>query len=266
MIEIPQVVTIAGIDSSGGAGINADLKTFHNQRVYAATVVTGITAQNTQGVQAIEPTQADIILAQFKSIFTDLDITAAKTGALFDQIRVQAVIDGLHQFPVKHLVVDPVMVAKGGVPLLETAAIELVKYELIPLAEVITPNLAEAEVLLEREIKSDQEMERAAKDLQNLGAQNVLVKGGHQAGTLVRDLMLFADGTMTWYEAPRIATNRTHGTGDTLAAFIVAGLARDEDLAVIMPRAKMFMNQAIQETIRVGHGHGPLNHWVTGEK
>lgn len=266
MIEVPQVLTIAGIDSSGGAGINADLKTFHNQKVYAATVVTGITAQNTLGVQAIEPMRPEMIMAQFESIFTDLKITAAKTGALFDEVRVQSVIDGLKKFPVKHLVLDPVMVAKGGAQLLEPAAIELFKNELLPLAEVITPNLGEAEVLLKRSIEGDLEMIAAAQDLQRLGAENVLIKGGHRQGMVVRDLMLFKNGQTSWYEAPRIDTIRTHGTGDTLAALIVAGLARNEELEAIMPAAKEFMNQAIQTTINVGHGHGPLNHWVTGVK
>lgn len=266
MIEVPQVVTIAGIDSSGGAGVNADLKTFHNQKVYAATVVTGITAQNTLGVQAIEPTRPEIIMAQFESVFTDLEITAAKTGALFDQVRVHAVIEGLKKFPVKHLVLDPVMIAKGGAQLLEPVAIELFKHELLPLAEIITPNLAEAEVLLQRRIENDSEMIQAAKELQELGAENILIKGGHRQGGLVRDLMLFKNGQISWYEAPRIDTKRTHGTGDTLAALIVAGLARGEELTEIMPAAKEFMNQAIQATINVGHGHGPLNHWVTGEK
>lgn len=147
MITIPQVVTIAGIDSSGGAGINADMKTFHNQKVYSATIVTGLTAQNTYGVQEILPTNKDFILAQFDSVFSDLEISAAKTGALFDTAQVEGVIQGLKKYKPKHLVVDPVMVAKGGAILLTKEAIDLIKDELLPLAELVTPNLEEAEVM-----------------------------------------------------------------------------------------------------------------------
>ena len=257
MIDVTQVLTVAGIDSSGGAGANADLKTFHNQGVYGASVITGLTAQNTLGVQNILPTPTDFISDQFKSVLSDLDIRSLKTGALFDADRVHVVADEIARSDVTDVVVDPVMVAKGGAKLLTDDAIEAVKNELFPLATVVTPNLAEASVLLNRAIETMDDMMVAAYEL----------KGGHLKDSHsddVADYVAFADGTGRWYHAPRIETYRTHGTGDTLSAFITAHLAQGETLVDIMPRAKAFMNAAIAETIAVGHGHGPLNHWVTG--
>lgn len=266
MIDVTQVLTVAGVDSSGGAGANADLKTFHNQGVYGAAVITGLTAQNTLGVQNILPTPTDFISDQFSSVLSDLNIHALKTGALFDAERVQVVASEIAKSGVAHVVVDPVMVAKGGAKLLTDDAIEAVKTELFPLATVVTPNLAEAAVLLNHPIETVDDMIVAAHDLQQLGPKNVVLKGGHLNDSHsddVADYVVFADGTGRWYHAPRIETNRTHGTGDTLSAFITAHLAQGETLVDIMPRAKAFMNAAIAETIAVGHGHGPLNHWVT---
>ena len=266
MIDVTQVLTVAGVDSSGGAGANADLKTFHNQGVYGASVITGLTAQNTLGVQNILPTPTDFISDQFSSVLSDLNIRALKTGALFDVERVQVVASEIAKSGVAHVVVDPVMVAKGGAKLLTDDAIEAVKTELFPLATVVTPNLAEAAVLLNRPIETVDDMIVAAYDLQQLGPKNVVLKGGHLNDSHsddVADYVVFSDGTGRWYRAPRIETNRTHGTGDTLSAFITAHLAQGETLVDIMPRAKAFMNAAIAETIAVGNGHGPLNHWVT---
>lgn len=264
MKNLAQVVTIAGIDSSGGAGANADLKTFQNQMVYAASIITGLTAQNTYGVQAILPTSAHFIAEQFNSVFDDLDIKAAKTGALFDLATAQAVITGLEKNSVKNLVVDPVMVAKGGAKLLADEAINLIKDNLFPLAELITPNLTEAAVLLGQEIETDADMVEALHLLQAMGATNVLIKGGHGKGNIISDALLTKDGQVIYYKAPRIDTKRTHGTGDTLSAYIAAGLAKGKSLEVIMPTAKEFMNRAIGDGIKIGHGHGPLNHWVNG--
>ncbi|MFK4947879.1 bifunctional hydroxymethylpyrimidine kinase/phosphomethylpyrimidine kinase [Lactococcus formosensis] len=263
MIEVPQVVTIAGIDSSGGAGINADVKTFQSQKVYSATIVVGLTAQNTLGVQEISSVAPQFILSQFDSVFSDLDISAAKTGALFDVAQVKAVITGIQRYQPQHLVVDPVMVAKGGAVLLSDEAIRCIKKELFPLAELITPNLQEAEVLLERPISSEEEIRQALYDLQSLGTKNVLIKGGHSAGETVTDLLLTESGEIMRYSASRIDTNRTHGTGDTLSSYITAHLAQGEELLDILPHAKSFITNAIKESIDVGHGHGPLNHWVS---
>lgn len=262
MIEVPQVVTIAGIDSSGGAGVNADLKTFHNQKVYSASIITGLTAQNTYGVQAISPSSADFILEQFNSVFSDLEISAAKTGALFGREQVEAVITGLKKFRPKHLIIDPVMVAKGGGKLLSDDAIEAIKSHLLPLAELITPNLSEAEVLVGYPVTDTKSIQQALHDLQKMGVKNVLIKGGHMDSTVVTDYLLTADGKISSYEVKRIETERTHGTGDTLSSYITAHLAQDEELINIMPHAKAFITEAIGQTINVGHGHGPLNHWV----
>ena len=266
MIEVPQVLTIAGIDSSGGAGVNADLKTFHNQHVYGASIITGLTAQNTLGVQDILPTPADFVRAQFASVLSDLEIKALKTGALFDAERVQVVAEEIAKADVAHVVVDPVMVAKGGAKLLTDEAVAAVKNELLPLATVVTPNLAEAAVLLNREITTTAEMMQAARDIQALGPDNVIIKGGHLADSKsddVADYAFFADGTGMWLHAARIDTPRTHGTGDTLSAYLTAHLAQGELLRDILPGAKKFMTAAISQTIAVGQGHGPLNHWVS---
>ncbi|MFC4653017.1 bifunctional hydroxymethylpyrimidine kinase/phosphomethylpyrimidine kinase [Lactococcus nasutitermitis] len=263
-MQVKQVVTIAGIDSSGGAGVNADVKTFHNQKVYGATIITGLTAQNTYGVQAITTTPPDFILKQFDSVFSDLEISAAKTGALFSKEQVEAVIQGIKKYRPKHLVVDPVMVAKGGAKLLTDDAIEKVKIELFPLAELITPNLDETEVLVGYPVDTEEKIHQALFDLQAMGAANVLIKGGHLKGSKVIDSLLTANGSITTYTANRTNTKRTHGTGDTLSSYIVAHLAQNENLLDIMPKAKLFISKAIKEEINVGHGHGPLNHWIKG--
>jgi hydroxymethylpyrimidine/phosphomethylpyrimidine kinase len=264
MKEVAQVVTIAGIDSSGGAGVNADLKTFHNQGVYSASVITGLTAQNTFGVQDVLPTPAKFIAEQFDSVFGDLNVKAAKTGALFDEPTVKEVVVNLKRQHVQNLVVDPVMVAKGGAKLLTDEAIHSVKTLLFPLAELITPNLTEAAVLVGYELVDEGSIQRALHDLQAMGAKNVLIKGGHGQGKKIRDALLLADGRIRYYESERIETERTHGTGDTLSSYIVAGLAQGKTLEAIMPAAKLFMQRAIADGIAVGHGHGPLNHWVKG--
>lgn len=214
MIDVTQVLTVAGIDSSGGAGANADLKTFHNQGVYGASIITGLTAQNTLGVQSIFPTPTDFISDQFKSVLSDLDIRALKTGALFDAERVHTVADEIANSDVAHVVVDPVMVAKGGAKLLTDDAIEAVKTELFPLARVVTPNLAEASVLLNRAIETEEDMVNAAHELQLLGPKNVVLKGGHLKDSHsddVADYVAFADRTGRWNRAPRIETNLRMG-------------------------------------------------------
>ncbi|SCB74798.1 bifunctional hydroxymethylpyrimidine kinase/phosphomethylpyrimidine kinase [Weissella bombi] len=264
MIEVPQVITIASIDSSGGAGINADLKTFHNQKVYAATIVVGLTAQNTYGVQDQYAIPTTFISEQFKSIADDLDIKAAKTGALLDAQRVHTVAKEWQIYQLGKLIIDPVMVAKGGAHLLSDDAITTMINELIPQAFLITPNLPEAEVLVNHQIVTDDDVKKAATKIQSMGVKNVLIKGGHRADSEnnYADYMLYEDGSFEWLVMPGIETNRTHGTGDTLSAFITANLAKGYALKAIMPHAKKFTYEAIRQTINVGHGHGPLNHWV----
>ncbi|MFL2019315.1 bifunctional hydroxymethylpyrimidine kinase/phosphomethylpyrimidine kinase [Weissella hellenica] len=264
MLEVPQVITIASTDSSGGAGINADLKTFHNQQVYAATIVVGLTAQNTYGVQDQYAIPTSFISEQFKSIANDLNIKAAKTGALLDAKRVHIVAKEWQQYELGKLVIDPVMVAKGGAHLLSDEAILTMINELIPQAYLITPNLPEAQVLVNQTIKTDNDVQQAAKKIQKMGVRNVLIKGGHRSNSEnnYADYILYEDGSFEWFVMPGVDTNRTHGTGDTLSAFITANLAKSYDLKMIMPQAKKFTYEAIRQTINVGHGHGPLNHWV----
>lgn len=262
LIEIPQVLTIAGIDSSGGAGVNADTRLFALEEVYAATVITGVTAQNTYGVQSLSATDEELLIAQLDSVFSDLDIKAMKTGALFNAQIVKTLVSYLPKVANIPLVIDPVMVAKGGAKLLSDEAIALLTHDLLPFAYLVTPNTAEAEVMTGISIENESDMLRAAKMIQELGADNVLIKGGHMKGETVSDLLYTSEGEAHWYHNPRFDTIRTHGTGDTLSAYITAQLAKGQYLADILPAATAYMSQVIQQEIHVGHGHGPLNLWA----
>lgn len=265
LAEIPQVLTIAGIDSSGGAGVNADTRLFALEHVYAATVITGVTAQNTYGVQALAPTEKDLLVAQLEAVFSDLDIKAMKTGALFDAQVVQTLVDYLPKVSEIPLVIDPVMVAKGGAKLLSDEAIQLLTHKLLPFAYLVTPNTAEAEVMTGIRIDDEADMLRAAEMIQALGVKNVLIKGGHMTGDTVADLLYTEAGQIYWYTNPRFETIRTHGTGDTLSAFITAHLAKGQELPDILAQATDYMSVVIQQGINVGHGHGPLNLWAEKE-
>lgn len=258
----PQVVTIAGSDSGGGAGIQADLKTFQARQVFGMSIVIALTAQNTLGVQESYPIPCEFIDAQFASLAADFAIKASKTGMLADSEHVAAVIKNLKTYDFGPLVVDPVMIAKGGHPLLTEDAIQLIKEELLPLATIVTPNLPEAEVLVGYTIETEADMQRAAHDLQQLGVQHVVMKGGHKEGIESADYVLLADQTSFWLRTPRIATKNTHGTGDTFSSCIVAELAKGATVKEAIITAKKFIQGAIQEGIFVGHGHGPTNHWA----
>lgn len=262
MVQFPQILTVAGIDSSGGAGINADVATAFAHHVYPATVVVAVTAQNTYGVQAAELMSSELISAQFKSIADDLAIRAVKTGMLGDAEHVRLVAQELAKYDFGPLVVDPVMVAKGGAKLLADAAITAVREELLPLATLVTPNIPEAEVLAQMAIDNVTDMHTAAVKLQNLGAKNVLIKGGHLVDEDLTDVILLADGTSFTLTGQKLPTVRTHGTGDTFAAAIVSQLALGKDLATAIRLAKTYLSATISNKIIVGHGHGPLNHWI----
>lgn len=259
---IPQVVTIAGSDSSGGAGLNADTRVWALKGVYGATIVTGITAQNTRGVHAVQPVSASLLRQQLHDVFNDLDIQVMKTGALFTAEIVSTLADFLatqRQIP---LVIDPVMIAKGGARLLSPEAITKLKDDLLPMAFLVTPNIAEAELLANMPIVGADDMVLAAERIQELGAKNVLIKGGHLNSRQISDVLLAENGDTYWYEKARIDTIRTHGTGDTLSAYIVAELAKKRSLLDIMPAAEAYMLEVIKQGIDVGAGHGPLNHWA----
>jgi len=263
MNEFPQVATIAGTDSGGGAGVMADLKTMQARHVFGTAVVVAVTAQNTLGVQDFMAMPTQLIDEQFASLAADFKIRACKTGMLADAAHVHTVVENLKRVDFGPLTVDPVMIAKGGAPLLAEDAIQTVRDELIPLATVVTPNLPEAERLTGQSITSNDDMVAAGHTLQDLGAKNVIIKGGHETDPeSANDFVLLADGTAFWLSAPRVDTVRTHGTGDTLSACITAELAKGQSMTNAIKTAKSYVAGTIKASIQVGHGHGPLNHWA----
>lgn len=259
----PIAVTMAGSDSSGGAGIQADLKTFSALGVYGASVITALTAQNTRGVTAIHDVPDDFIAAQADAVFTDLDVRAVKIGMLSRPGAIRAVADALARHRARPVVLDPVMVAASGAKLLADAAVETLKEVLIPRCDLLTPNLPEAAVLLGRPMAEDEgEMLRQGEALLALGAGAVLMKGGHGSGPESVDLLVEPAGA-TRLVAPRHATRNTHGTGCTLSSAVAAGLAKGEDLASAVREAKAYITGAIAaaDMLAVGHGHGPVHHF-----
>jgi hydroxymethylpyrimidine/phosphomethylpyrimidine kinase len=256
-------VTIAGSDSSGGAGIQADLKTFAALGVYGASVITALTAQNTQGVVAIYDVPAGFITAQVDAVFSDLTIGAVKIGMLFRSATTEAVAEGLARHHAKNIVLDPVMVASSGDSLLAHEAIESLRRLLIPLALVVTPNLPEAAALTDASLaRNEKEMEVQAREILSLGARNVLIKGGHGQGDESVDLLI-GQGEVVRLSAKRIATKNTHGTGCTLSSAIAAGLAQGRDVVTACQDAKAYVTATIAhaDELNIGHGHGPLNHF-----
>ncbi len=261
--DFPQVLTIAGTDSGGGAGISADFKTMQMRHVFATMVVVAVTAQNTLGVQDALPMPPKLIDEQFASLAADFKIRACKTGMLADIPRVKAVVRNLKKYNFGPLTVDPVMIAKGGAQLLSDDAITVVRDQLLPLADLVTPNLPEAEKLTGMTITTKDEMVMAGKKLQSLGAKNVLVKGGHfHNANAANDFVLLANGKSFWMKSPRIATHNTHGTGDTISACITAELAKGHTMEEALHIGKDYVEATIRDGINVGHGHGPLNHWA----
>lgn len=258
----PQVVTIAGSDSGGGAGIQADLKTFQARQAFGMSIIVALTAQNTYGVQDSLPIPSTFIDSQFKSLAEDFTIKAAKTGMLADTEHVETVVRNLKEVDFGPLIVDPVMVAKGGHQLLKYDAVQTIREQLLPLATIVTPNLPEAEILLGRSIKTNQDMIDAAKHLQSLGTNHVVVKGGHSLNKEAADFVLLENGESFWLSTPRIKTANTHGTGDTFSACIAAELAKGTQLKEAIIIGKEFIQAAISQGIFVGHGHGPTNHWA----
>ncbi|MGR8809306.1 bifunctional hydroxymethylpyrimidine kinase/phosphomethylpyrimidine kinase [Leuconostoc citreum] len=260
MNDTPQAMTIAGTDSSGGAGMTADLNTFSAQGVYGANIVVSVTAQNTCGVQKVQMITPDMIMAQLSAVADDLKIRAVKTGMLGDTATVETVAKAMTKFNFGPLILDPVMVAKGGAQLLTDEAVSAVKTLLMPLATLVTPNLPEAEVLTHLPIKTTDDIMLAAQQLQALGAKNVLLKGGHGDAPIVLDYVLLADGRHFWLRTKRFNTARTHGTGDTISAAITAQLALGHDLETAIIAAKTYVDATIRDGILVGHRYGPLNH------
>ena len=258
----PIALTIAGSDPSGGAGIQADLKTFTALGVYGATVITALTAQNTLGVTGVHQVPADFIAAQFEAVTSDLMVAAVKTGMLGDVETVMTVAGLLSRLKPPFLVADPVMVATSGDRLLDANAISAVREELIPLASLITPNIPEAAALLEEApAVAELDMERQARQLLKLGCGAVLIKGGHGEGSEAADILVTADG-VRWFRRPRIDTRNTHGTGCTLAAAITAGLAQGLELDAAIDQAKAFVWAALKSGAdqKIGRGNSPVDH------
>lgn len=262
-MSVPIALTVAGSDSGGGAGIQADLKTFSALGVYGASVITALTAQNTRAVTAIHAAPPDFVTAQLDAVFDDLAIGAVKIGMLGEAPTIEAVAAGLRRRAVARLVVDPVMVAKSGDALLAPAAVARLRHDLLPLAGVITPNLPEAAALLDGPVPADEvAMAEAARALHVLGPKAVLLKGGHLAGAESVDL-LFDGERLHRFAAPRIATANSHGTGCTLSAAIAAGLAKGLPLPGAVAEAKDYLNHALAaaDSLGVGSGHGPVHHF-----
>ena len=260
--KIPIALTIAGSDSSGGAGIQADLKTFSAFGVYGASVLTALTAQNTRGVQGVEPVRPAFVEAQLASVLDDLDVRAIKTGMLANSAIVSAVAGALARVPAIPVVVDPVMVATSGDSLLAADAIAALKGELLPRATLVTPNLPEAAALLGVCVAtSEGETIEQARAIAQFGSRAVLVKGGHGHGAEAVDILV-AGGTVLRLAAPRIDTPHTHGTGCTLSAAIAALLARGAGLEEAVRRAKAYVSAALGSgrDLGVGHGNGPVDH------
>ena len=256
---LPRALTIAGSDSGGGAGIQADLKTFFALGCHGMSALTALTAQNTVGVSGVHTAPPDFVLAQIDAVATDIGIDAAKTGMLASAEIVDAVVDGIKAHGIEPLVVDPVFVSKSRDRLLEASAVDALKSRLVPLATLVTPNLFEAEGLLGwPEISTRAEMVDAARSLCDLGPRAVLVKGGHMPGERAVDI-LFDGREVTEIDGVRFDSEDTHGTGCTLSAAITARLAHGDDLLTAVHAGKEFVSGAIERALRIGKGYGPVN-------
>jgi len=258
-----KALSIAGFDGSGGAGLQADLKTFSALGCYGTTVLTSLPIQNTQGVSKIYDIPLKCIEQQCYSIFDDIEIDIIKIGMLHKLSIIKLIASILKNFPNIKVVIDPVMVAKSGHLLLESNAIKALREELLPFASIITPNIPEAEVLLGTKISSREDMEKAAMALAQLGPTSVLIKGGHLELHDMSQDVLFWDGKYQWFEAKRIVTNNTHGTGCTLSAAIAALLAQKFLINDAVSIAKKYITGAIQvgSNESIGHGNGPVHHF-----
>jgi hydroxymethylpyrimidine/phosphomethylpyrimidine kinase len=262
-MTIPIALTIAGSDSSGGAGIQADLKTFAAFGVYGASVLTALTAQNTTGVSAVHQVPADFVSAQIDSVFADLDVKAVKIGMVGQLATIEAIANGLTRWSPTNIVLDPVMVATSGDRLLALEAVEALRRKLIPRAALVTPNLPEAAALLDEPVAgSEAAVKHQGRRLISMGCRAVLIKGGHGSGAESIDYLFSGDDVIA-LASPRLATRNTHGTGCSLSSAIAAGLARGEDLVTAVRAAKAWIDVAIAaaDRLEVGRGFGPIHHF-----
>lgn len=259
----PIALTIAGSDSGGGAGIQADLKAMSANGTYGASVITVVTAQNTAAVTAVHEIPADIVVMQIDAVLTDLDVDAVKLGMLFSAPIIEATAQRLQQFA-GPIVVDPVMIAKSGDALLQDVAVDALIQHILPLAHLLTPNLPEVACLLgEAEAQNPEEMAAQGQRLIQMGAKAVLMKGGHARGDICTDVLVDASGVIARFDAPRIETGNTHGTGCTYSAAIAAQLAQGRDLIDAVEIAHAYLQKAIKaaDQLKIGRGHGPVHHF-----
>ncbi|NCX93407.1 MAG: bifunctional hydroxymethylpyrimidine kinase/phosphomethylpyrimidine kinase [Gammaproteobacteria bacterium] len=257
-------LSIAGSDPSGGAGIQADLKTFSALGCYGMSAITALTAQNTQGVQSVHALPADFLLAQLESLWSDIDIAALKLGMLHHTQNIQVLSNFFKAHPIRSIVIDPVMTSKNGNPLLEANAMTLFKNKLLPLALILTPNIPEAEFLLGCTIHTQPDMENAARDLASLGPKAVLLKGGHLKSEMSPDCLYLSESkTFIWITHERIQTPHTHGTGCTLSAAITAFLAHGDSIETAVKKANIYLFEALKAGAHyhLGYGRGPVNHF-----
>jgi len=260
-MTVAKALTIAGSDSGGGAGIQADLKTFQELGVYGMSALTAVTAQNTKGVHGVYPMDAPAVEKQMEAVLTDIGADAVKTGMLFSADIIEAAARMLHKHRCENIIVDPVMIAKGGASLLQKEAAESLKKVLLPLALVVTPNIPEAEVLTGITIASEADKKEAAKRLASYGVKNVLIKGGHEEGEQTKDVLYDGRDYYT-FTGRRINTKDTHGTGCTFSAAMTAEIAKGVPVHTAAQTAKQFIQAAIEDGLRIGEGHGPTNHWA----
>ena len=262
VFRYPRVLSIAGSDSGGGAGIQADLKTIAALGCYGMTAITALTAQNTLGVRSIHAVPLQVLADQIDAVVEDIGVDAVKIGMLHSAETVRTVAAALQRHHLEKVVLDPVMIATSGAKLIDDAAIAVLVQELFPRAAVVTPNLDEAALLVGRPLASEADMEAAARQLLEMGANAALVKGGHLAGDTVSDLLLARGAQPLWMRAPRIASGNTHGTGCTLSSAIASQLALGADLVTAVQAAREFVRGALEAgaSVRTGAGSGPLNH------
>lgn len=253
-----KILTIAGSDSSGGAGIQADIKTITAHKMYAESAITALTAQNTTGVYSIFDTTPEFVMEQLDCIFTDIYPDAVKIGMVSNKDIIEAIAKKLIEYKAKNIVVDPVMVATSGSNLMKDGTVKTLIEKLIPLATVITPNIPEAQVLSGIEIKTTEDMVKAAGIISKLTDGAILLKGGHLSDTA--DDLLYRNGESIWYSAKKISNPNTHGTGCTLSSAIACNLAKGEDLADAVAHAKDYITDAISAMLDLGKGNGPLDH------
>ncbi|SDI54187.1 bifunctional hydroxymethylpyrimidine kinase/phosphomethylpyrimidine kinase [Desulfosporosinus hippei] len=256
-----KVLTIAGSDSSGGAGIQADLKTFSAHGVFGMSVITAVTAQNTQGVFAVQDISREVIAKQIEAIFDDIEVDGVKIGMVSQVETIEVIAEELRNYSPQVIVLDPVMVSKSGYHLLNPEAEATLIKELLPLALVVTPNIPEAEVMTNKSIQNLMQMEEAAKEIHQMGAKNVLLKGGHLEEDPID--VLYDGGEFSYFSTARVATKNTHGTGCTLSSAITANLSLGYSLNEAISLAKEYITIAIQNSLSIGKGVGPTHHFYT---